>query len=298
MRTSTPCKECILGDVREAALLLSGSETWAEAFAEEARNLLEWHKLAGRLPSQAITQVHRLLKTKAGMDVPFKERREHTNRVGMEVAQRVKARVKPLSPREKFTALSRWAIAGNALDFRTAGAGYRFDIEDVEAKLKAVWERGLAWDESQELWQILSSAKRVLYLLDNVGEIALDKLFIEECLKPGRTLVAAVRGGAITSDVVLADALQVGLDRVADRIVSSGSDTLGLQWEETAPELLEEIQGADLVIAKGQANYYLFSDPEYRRRTTGRVACLFTSKCDLVAGLFGLEGKVNILKMV
>lgn len=298
MRTGPPCQECILGDVREAALLLSGDKTWAEAFADEARNLLEWHSLAGLLPSQAITQVHRLLKSRAGVSVPFEERREHTNRVGMAIAGRVKAKVSSLSPSEKRGSLARWAIAGNALDFRTAGAGYRFDLEAVEAYLKEVRERGLARDDTRDLWRALSPAKRILYLLDNVGEIALDKLFIEECLKPGKTVAAAVRGGAITSDVVLGDALQVGLDRVVDRIVSTGSDTLGILWEEASPELKQEIQSADLVIAKGQANYYLFSEPEYRKQASGKVACLFTTKCDLVAGQFGQKGKVNILALV
>ena len=298
MRIGLPCLECILDDVREAAFLLAGDETWAEAFSSEARALLKKQILGGQLPSEAITQVHRLLKAKAGVSVLFKERRERTNRIGITIAEHVKVKAKALSPEEKLYFLARWAIAGNALDFRTAGAGYKFDIEAVETYLKKVWERGLARDDSQALWGFLSSAKRLLYVLDNVGEIALDRLFIEECLKPGRVVIAVVRGGAITSDVVFEDAIQVGLDRVTDKIISSGSDTLGILWEEASPELKEEFKKADLVIAKGQANYYLLSEPEYRRQIPGRVTCLFTTKCDLVAGQFEQKGKVNILTLV
>jgi hypothetical protein len=298
LRIGLPCLECILDDVREAAFLLAGDETWAEALSSEARAHLKKQILGGQLPSEAITQVHRLLKSKAGVSVLFKERRERTNRIGITIAERVKVKAKALAPEEKFYFLARWAIAGNALDFRTAGAGYKFDIEAVETYLKQVWERGLARDDSQALRGFLSTARRLLYVLDNVGESALDQLFIEECLKPGRTVIAVVRGGAITSDVVLEDAVQVGLDRVTDKIVSSGSDTLGILWEEASPELKEEFKNADLVIAKGQANYYLLSEPEYRRQIPGRVACLFTTKCDLVAGQFEQKGKVNILTMV
>jgi len=298
VRTGPPCRECIIGDVREAAVILSGDESWAEAFIAEARVFLDGQSLDGRVPSQAITRVHRLLKERSGQAIPFKEQREQTNRVGVALAKRLQQEMSGLHAREKFRALARWAVAANSLDFRTAGAGYRFDIAAVEDRLRAVQEKGLAVDDSQGLWEALSSSKRILYVLDNVGEIAIDKLFIDECLKPGKSVYGVVRGGAITSDVVLADAVYVGLDKAVDGLVSSGSDTLGILFEEASPTLLEELKRADLIIAKGQANYYLLSEPDYRNLIPGKTACLFTTKCDLVAGQLGQKGKVNVLKMV
>jgi damage-control phosphatase, subfamily I len=298
VRTGPPCRECILGDVREAAVILSGDESWAEAFIAEVRVLLDGLSLDGRVPSQVITRVHRLLKERSGQAIPFQERRKQTNRVGVVVAEHLQQEMSGLHAREKFQVLARWAVAANSLDFRTAGAGYRFDIVAVEARLRAVQEKGLAVDDSQDLWEALTSAQRILYILDNVGEIAIDGLFIEECLKPGRLVYGVVRGVAITSDVVLEDAVYVGLDKAVDGLVSSGSDTLGILFEEASPILLDELKRADLIIAKGQANYYLLSDPEYRKQIPGKTACLFTTKCDLVAAQFGQKGKLNVLKMV
>ena len=69
-------------------------------------------------------------------------------------------------------------------------------------------------------------------------------------------------------------------------------DTLGISLEEMSDELRENLQTADIVIAKGQANYYALS--EYRPKAGGKIACLFRTKCDYVSNVFGKNGKVNL----
>jgi len=69
-------------------------------------------------------------------------------------------------------------------------------------------------------------------------------------------------------------------------------DTLGISSEEMSDELRENLQTADIVIAKGQANYYALS--EYRPKAGGKIACLFKTKCDYVSNIFGKNGKVNL----
>jgi len=69
-------------------------------------------------------------------------------------------------------------------------------------------------------------------------------------------------------------------------------DTLGISLEEMSDELRENLQTADIVIAKGQANYYALS--EYRPKARGKIACLFKTKCDYVSNIFGKNGKVNL----
>ena len=69
-------------------------------------------------------------------------------------------------------------------------------------------------------------------------------------------------------------------------------DTLDISLEEMSDELRENLQTADIVIAKGQANYYALS--EYRPKAGGKIACLFRTKCDYVSNVFGNIGKVNL----
>ena len=81
----------------------------------------------------------------------------------------------------------------------------------------------------------------------------------------------------------------VGLDAVVDRVIVAGPDTLGISWEEASPELREAMRDARLIIAKGQANYYVFS--EHRGKLSAEVFCLFTIKCQPVAEALGVQPK-------
>jgi uncharacterized protein with ATP-grasp and redox domains len=88
------------------------------------------------------------------------------------------------------------------------------------------------------------------------------------------------------------DAKQVGLHRVSDAVILAGPDTLGISFDEMSSELREQMQSADLVLAKGQANYYVLS--EYKDQVAGDIACLFRTKCDIVSNIFGESGEIGI----
>jgi uncharacterized protein with ATP-grasp and redox domains len=83
------------------------------------------------------------------------------------------------------------------------------------------------------------------------------------------------------------DGLAVGLDRAADRLILAGPDTLGISWEEKSADLSDAMQTSPLILAKGQANYYVLS--EHRREIPGEVFCLFTIKCQPVADVLGVQ---------
>ena len=81
----------------------------------------------------------------------------------------------------------------------------------------------------------------------------------------------------------------VGLEGVADRVILAGPDTLGISWEEASPDLMQALKAARLILAKGQANYYVFS--EHKRELPAEVFCLFTIKCQPVADVLGIQPK-------
>ena len=85
------------------------------------------------------------------------------------------------------------------------------------------------------------------------------------------------------------DGRTVGLDRAVDRLIQAGPDTLGISWEEASSELREALRTARLIIAKGQANYYVFS--EHKGELAAEVFCLFTIKCQPVADVIGVQPK-------
>ena len=88
------------------------------------------------------------------------------------------------------------------------------------------------------------------------------------------------------------DGETVSLQEAASKIILAGPDTLGISLHEMSDQLKKELQTADLVIAKGQANYYALT--EYRPNVPGQIACLFRTKCELVSNDLRETGKINV----
>ena len=261
-----------------------------------ATRWLDEHLPEGGIPSRAITAVHRILKEEARDPLPFRELRDGCNRAGRDLAARVAAEVAALPPHERFAKLCLWAVAGNHLDFRTAGIGYGFGIDEVATMLRGVVAKGFDIDRTADIERLARKAKRVLFVPDNVGEIAFDALLVREIRSFGAKVVVPYRGGPITSDATLDDFRATGLDAAADEIFEAGPDTLGVSMEEASPRLLEEFAKADLVITKGQANFYL----AYGRRDAiaASVACLLTTKCDVISEKFGTQRRLSLAVVV
>jgi hypothetical protein len=243
-----------------------------------------------RTPNYYITLAHRILKGMAGDLKPLLDQRSRTNKALIRLMEVIRPRIS--ADYQGFEELLGWVVWANSLDFRSVCRGYRFDLRSIPADLEAKVKTGLAVNEAQRIWEAIGSSRRILYILDNVGEIAFDRLFIERFLADYE-VVASVRGGVLTSDATIDDARAAGFDLVA-RLIESGPDTLGVLWEERSKALDSALDWADLIIAKGQANFYTFSEYPPKRAA---LIFLFSTKCDPVAQLFGKQGKVGIAKL-
>jgi uncharacterized protein with ATP-grasp and redox domains len=290
------CRPCILHDLHGAMDLLGHDAALKSRIDAKARAWLDAHFDEGRLPSASITAVHRILKEEAKDPLPFRELRDGCNRAGVELARTVAAETAALPAKDRFRALCLWAVAGNHLDFRTAGIGYGFRAAEVEAMLRGVVAKGFDVDRTAEIERLARAAKRVLFVPDNVGEIALDALLVREIRSFGARVVVPYRGGPITSDATLDDFRATGLDAAADEIFEAGPDTLGVSMEEASPRLLEEFAKADLVITKGQANFYLAYG--HREAIAASVACLLTTKCEVISEKFGTKRRLSLAVVV
>ena len=242
-----------------------------------------------RVPSYYITEVHRILKRDTGVAMPFAESRVQLNQAAMQLTGEIQAQADMLDGLRRFRHLALWALAGNSLDSRTVGIGYGFEPARMLQHLQSYVDRGMARDQVDALYERIRAKTPVLYIHDNVGEIALDKLFIQEIRRHGCHVTSALRGGPITSDAIMEDGRTVGLDRAVDRLIQAGPDTLGISWEEASTELARGDTVRRLIVAKGQANYYVFS--EHKAELQAEVFCLFTIKCQPVADVVGVQPK-------
>jgi uncharacterized protein with ATP-grasp and redox domains len=73
----------------------------------------------------------------------------------------------------------------------------------------------------------------------------------------------------------------------------TGPDTLGLPLDEMSPAMGDELRQADVVLSKGQANYYACS--EMVSSVSADILCLLRTKCLVAAQSLGLDHpRVNV----
>ncbi len=295
MKSSPECVACILEDVYEAARTARGKKPEEDLkLLKEVAKMLYGEFSFEKPPNYFITNAHRVFKRLTGIEDPYRETKSFCNKVCLEVALKIKAETEDLPSRERLSRFIHYAIAGNLLDFRTAGISYDFDKSKIEEWLQNMANRKLGIDNIESIVEKALRSKKILYVADNVGEIAFDRVLVEELVSQGSHVVVAVKGMPITSDATTQDAEEVGMTKTTSKIILSGTDTLGILFDEASEELLEEFEEADLIISKGQANYYAISEREGR----GGIAFLLTTKCECAAKSLGVQGKVSIAKYI
>lgn len=295
--TTSRCAVCILEDVYSGAEAAGIGEKQKCKLLKQTISMLNREFSTAEMPSTYITHAHRILKQISGLDDPFRHTREICNTVGSRLAIKISREAEKIEDGyERFRYLARWAIAANAMDIRTAGAGYTLTTNALHRRLKRIFDQGLAVDDVEEIFQLLPKAKRALYVLDNVGEIAIDRLLLEELRIRGITVSAALRGGPLTSDATKEDAIAVGFNPFNIPLITTGPDTLGMTFEEMSEEFRDEMKRADLILGKGQANFYAFC--QYRKAFPGKVASLFRTKCDVINKLFDWRENISVAALI
>lgn len=184
------------------------------------------------------------------------------------------------------------AVAGNVMDF---GSGASIDDPDLFSEVyDDIVAQGLGLDDVGRFEDLLSEVPGVVYMFDNCGESRLDMVLMRLLRGMGKRVVGVVRGAPILNDVTMEDAKRVGIDRVADRLLSTGKFYVGIDWDDVPQDLQEEIEGCGFIIAKGMANF---------EATSGRsipvpVVHILRSKCAPVARALGVPQNINVVKVV
>jgi len=174
----------------------------------------------------------------------------------------------------------RLAICGNIIDY-TPGHGM-----DMEAIVQNAINCELLVDYVDEMLHALKEAKRVLYLLDNAGEIVADKLLISLLIEEGilqpEEITVAVRGEPTLNDATMADAEEVGLTDLV-KVIDNGDCVPGTELSHCSQTFLDYFEKADVIIAKGMGNF------ESLHSVQGKtIFYLLISKCDNVTRALGV----------
>lgn len=272
MKAKPECDACFL---RQAADAAGRARVPTDAVAP----LLE--AVAGELartssdvtPPVRASRVHALVRRLSGDHDPYRAAKAEATRQALALYPRLRQLVSE-SPDPLDTAI-RLAIAGNIIDLGVA-AEY-----DLEASIDRVLTTPLAIDHTEHLREALGNAERILYLADNAGETVFDRLLIEALDRP---VTYMVKGGPAVNDATREDALAAGLEGVCE-IIDNGAATLGTLLNQSAPDIRRRFDSAELVIAKGMANFESLSG------SRKGLFFLLQAKCAVIAAHLGVPEK-------
>jgi hypothetical protein len=243
-------------------------------------------------PAVLGTQRDRLVKKITGNSDPYSKRKQLSNQKAMETLPLMKNFVeKENSIQSQFRKACMCTIVGNVMEFDIPG--HKFGYEDIGGLVKNA-ESDLAIDEISEFFNFAKKRKKVIYLTDNAGEIAFDKLLVCELKKLGASVTVAVKEKPVLNDATMRDAEYVEMDEVADNIITTGADAVGLIPTECSKEFLRIYNLADLVVAKGMAHAETLTE----FKLNSPHVLLLRTKCNPVANYFNVSRDKNIAKII
>jgi uncharacterized protein with ATP-grasp and redox domains len=261
---------------------------------ETMKWLVENPGMMNETPAEFHTHVQRMAKKITGNPDPFIELKKASNEIALHVVKVLEKKCAKLGFTDAFRLAALGAICGNTIDFEVEG--HQFSMDELESSLCACLDGTLAIDDTPKLAEALSRSKRVVYLLDNAGEIVFDTFFIKKITDNFPVKVyAVVKSGPILNDATLEDTKQVGLEEVAE-IITTGADHIGMNIDESSDELLEHLHTADVIIAKGQGNYESLTEVEHVLPKP--IVYVLRAKCSLVADTLSVPRNGNVVKII
>ena len=229
-------------------------------------------------PPQIAAEVYPAINDCLGVSDPYAALKQEYNRRALALHPRLTERLARSD--RPFAEAVRIALAGNLIDF---GAKPHGDSDiDIEAAVERCLATAPGVDETEELERRAAAAGTILYLADNAGEIALDRLLIEQLPSTARVRLA-VRGGPIINDVTREDVAAVGLDGAVE-VIEPGVTLPGVWLEGSSSAFRRAFDDADLIISKGQGNFETLHDAGGYP-----LFFLFMVKCPIVSRHVALE---------
>jgi uncharacterized protein with ATP-grasp and redox domains len=292
VKVEIECAECIVH--RGHAEIVEATKEQTMRF--EAMNaLFEFLKKEfnpSAVPAYIGTERDRIVRKITRNPDPYSERKRLCNKKALEMLPMAEKIIED-SPNGKarFKKAVLCSIVGNVMEFDIPVHSFRFD--DLE-KLIRESERDLAIDETTRIFDLVRKAENVLYLLDNAGEVAFDMLLVKELKKLGAHVTVVVKASPVLNDTTLEDAKFVGMDKIADMIITTGTDAVGLNLKESSEEFLKLYNSADLIIAKGMG----YAETVTENSLTRPHALLLRTKCNPVARFFGVPREKNVAKVM
>lgn len=277
MKISYECGACFLRQAREAMDLATDDDDLKIEINGEIFKFLAKTFKKGTNSNKTGSYIHNLIKEKTNCHDPYINEKRLGNEIALKylpLAQDILDENDTLENRVKI------AIVGNILDF---GA---FELsEDIEKLIKDSLDKDLAVKDIESFENALKKYDKVLYLVDNTGEIVFDKLLLSKIREYDLDITIAVKSQPILNDACMEDAISTGLNEFGE-IVEIGAGTVGYVDSEISDEFREIFNDHEFVISKGMGNYEGLTEIDLSKK---EVFFLLCAKCGTIAKDIGVN---------
>ena len=162
----------------------------------------------------------------------------------------------------------------------------KLGVEGVsESVIKDALKKDLTVKDIEEFESSLRTNDKVLYLVDNTGEIVFDKLLLSKIREYGLDITIAVKSEPILNDACMAEALDAGLDEYGE-IVEIGCGTVGYVDSEISDEFREIFNDHKFIISKGMGNYEGLTEIDLSDKDIYFLLC---AKCNTISRDIGVN---------
>jgi uncharacterized protein with ATP-grasp and redox domains len=238
-------------------------------------------KLIARVPvgmrsPEIVEKITRLQKKYNVRIIDYTQIKKHYNNLLLGMEDKIQKSIKN-SDDGLYTAAC-YALTGNYIDF---GPTQNITEEKLQGFIDNIGSVSLNKTEFENFRNELKTAKKLVYLTDNCGEIVFDKLFISYIKENYKdiSINVIVRGKDVLNDATMADAKQVALTELVD-VCDNGIGVGGTVLRRINKKSRKLIDKADLIISKGMGNF------ETLEGCNKNIYYMFLCKCEKFCRMF------------
>lgn len=270
MFAKAECIGCLEALARRTAGLAAPGTVKQEEILNQGLAYLNRNFSYTQIPTHLAGEMQRIIRTAGKNKDPFATVKEKEMKIARELAEKT-----VFTTESSLDALIAFAARGNSIDFFLS-------LERLQEEM--VKPVTLARDDTCWLYPLLEGFKRagrrktILYFADNAGECYFD-LPLVTALEEFADVIYVVKENPVQNDLTLKDLESSGIRNKFKNVITTGTDSPGLDLSLVRKGFYDVLAKADLLFAKGMGYYETL--PELP--LPGPVFLLFKAKCSPIA---------------
>ena len=292
MKVEPECESCLLSRAQVQTYQATTNPALRFRCLAEVTKLLNREFRSTSIAADLGTKRDRIIRQLTGNNDPYRYSKKQANAKALKLLPHAKKFVESgYNQQERFKKACLCAIVGNIMEFDIPG--HKFRLSNLSGCIRQA-AKDLFIDDIDQAYELAKKAQSVLYLADNAGEIVFDTLLVQQLKNMGLKVTFVVKGGPVINDATMEDVKLSNMDKLANEVITTGCDAVGLQKKEVSADFLKVYDVAELVFAKGMG----YAETLTEHKLTKPHLLMFRTKCVPVANYFCAPRDKNIAKLM